>query len=524
MKAPFKVLFNNDTSNIISCVSPHHAKDAPFRPETLEASVDETAKAGVDAHLLSPGVGWVPCWQSKVYPWDAHVRFIRERFGRDPSENSLVQYLANGGDILDDFVAYCRQRGVAPFVSLRLNDPHGHELTAMPPEEIPDHAWRYPGWAWHVLTPHLIEHPQWRLSQDLSDWPGRVLNWAVPEVRAQKLALITEITEQYDIEGFELDFMRQCNFFRQGETTSSQRRNIMTDFVKQVRAALDRTAGRGRHRWLGVRVPCYLGVYDSLGLDLRSLVSAGVDMVNLSAHYYTIQQNDMAALRQIAPEASVYLELCHCTRTGPPVDTGAVYDIYPYRFTTPTQYYTAAHLAYARALDGISLFNFVYYREHGALEPGLACEPPFHVLGRLGDPEWLAAQPQHYVLSDAWTFVNDHPPLPRTRRGGESATFHFDMAPPSGGWQHGGRLRIQAEQSLGDSQWRAVLNGTELQETPDRSEPYENPYLSLLGTSAQHRAWVVPARALKEGENTVRIDMTKGQGAGVPVFVDFAIE
>ena len=43
-------------------------------------------------------------------------------------------------------------------------------------------------------------------------------NWAVPEVRAQKFALIRELCENYDLDGLELDFLRFYSFFRIEET------------------------------------------------------------------------------------------------------------------------------------------------------------------------------------------------------------------------------------------------------------------------------------------------------------------
>ena len=86
-----------------------------------------------------------------------------------------------------------------------------------------------------------------------------------------------------------------------------------------------------------------------------------------------------------------------------------------------------------------------------------------------------------------------------------------------------GRLRIQSPDDLGDSRWRAVMNGVELIETPDRSEPYDNPYSPLLGTPAQHRAWTVPATLCKDGINTIEITLLDG-GKPVPVvFLDVAM-
>ena len=50
-----------------------------------------------------------------------------------------------------------------------------------------------------------------------------MLNWAIPEVRAEKFALIQELCENYDFAGLELDFLRFYSFFRLNETTREQR-------------------------------------------------------------------------------------------------------------------------------------------------------------------------------------------------------------------------------------------------------------------------------------------------------------
>ena len=50
-QAPFQVLVSNDTTNIVSNVGPHHEREEPFRPEMIEASVDETA-GRTDVHTL----------------------------------------------------------------------------------------------------------------------------------------------------------------------------------------------------------------------------------------------------------------------------------------------------------------------------------------------------------------------------------------------------------------------------------------------------------------------------------------
>ena len=368
-----------------------------------------------------------------------------------------------------------------------------------------------------------VEHPEYRIGLDAKKTEQRVLNWAIPAVRAQKLAFIQELCENYDLDGFEMDFMRFYSLFQLDKTTSEQRRGIMTEFTRQVRAVLDRTTRDGRRRWLCARVPCYVEALDALGLDLPAMVGAGLDMVNVSASYFTQQQTDLAVIRRSVPEAAVYLEMCHSIWNGkkPP---GKGYDIFPFRRATPEHYCTAAHLAYARGADGVSAFNFVYYREHGGPGRGPFAEPPFHIFKHLGDRDWLAKQPQHWFLAPGWgcPFAKHRSVLPRKVEPDQTATFTLDLAPPVAGWKQNGRLRIQGESSLGESLWTAKLNGDPLTPTDDVSEPYPNPYPPMLGKPDEMRAWTVSAALLRDGPNKLEFTLASGPRLTL-AYLDLAI-
>ena len=121
-KPPFRVLYSNDTTNTVSCTSPWHKRGEPFRAQMLEATVDEVAGRGVDAHLLQPGLGWIPWWKSKVYPAAEHYRWFTERTGLEP--DSYGKYMQAGGDMVKVFLERCGRRAQAPFVSLHMNDSH----------------------------------------------------------------------------------------------------------------------------------------------------------------------------------------------------------------------------------------------------------------------------------------------------------------------------------------------------------------------------------------------------------------
>jgi len=521
-KAPFKVLFSNDTCNIETCTSPYSPREfsrndkpgQPFTPEMLEGTVDETAGTGVEVHMLQPGVGWVPWWTSKVYPYEEHVKFLTEWGKMDPSSSGFAVYMAAGGDMVKVFVDRCRLKGLVPFVSFRLNDSHGHEYVNAPREELP-------GWLWHVMTPIHVHHPEWRLGQDLNDWGTRVLNWAIPEVRDLKFRFIEEIIEQYDIDGFELDFMRHDNYFKQDETTSEQRLDIMAGFIGRVREVLDRTAKPGQHRWLCVRIPGHISGHHKLGIDIKSFADAGVDMFNLCSYFFTEQQSDMEIITEMVPDKAVYHESTCAAAFGKSLGP---YDQSFWR-VTDQMFYTLAHLTYSRGGSGISVFNFVYYRpHHGNPDIGPFYEPPFHVFNHAGDAAWVAKQPQHYFLGTNYSPYYQKTAIPQTMSAGKTAAFSLDMAPPTGGWKKGGRFRIQSETSLNGTTWKVKLNGGPLAPTDDCSEPYETPYVNCLGTPQTLRAWIVKPEMLIDGDNAVEVEMVSGDNEIKLVFIDFGIE
>lgn len=157
-KAPFRVIYSNDTTNITSCVSPFHKAREPFRATMLEATVDEV-EGLVDAHFLQPGLGMTPMWPSKVMPLEEHYAWIKERYGVGP--DSFGNFVMRGGDIVKVFVDRCRATKQAPFISFRLNDAHHKEFTHPKPGDKPG------GSMGMSVTRHYVEHPEFILNLSL---------------------------------------------------------------------------------------------------------------------------------------------------------------------------------------------------------------------------------------------------------------------------------------------------------------------------------------------------------------------
>lgn len=494
LKPPFKVLYTNDVTNIVGCVSPYHRKTQSFEPDMLRASIDEAKDA--DVQLLQPGLGWVPWWKSELYPPKEHYQRFMDRTGLQP--DSFGTYMLAGGDLVQLFVETCRRQGIVPFISFRLNDVHHLE-----------HAGRDTKQSQRVSL-FYEQHPEYRLDPKGQSPNDRLQNWALPEVREHKFAFIRELCKNYDIDGLELDFMRHRRLFQLDETTSSQRRQIITDFVRRVRDLLDRTAKPGRHRWLCARVPCFLSDHDPLGIDLPSLAEAGLEMANLSAFYFTLQQSDLARIRRMVPDIAIYLEMTHCTMVGP---SGGGYDSFTFRRTTDPQFYTTAHLAYERGADGVSLFNFAYFREHGKPGRGPFNEPPFHILQHLGDPAWLAQQPQWYVMAQTSARVKGAPQMPTTLKPGQSRLFSLDMSPIMTG--RNGLLRFMTANPSTDGCWTVTVNNRTLTPADCVANPIDHPYEAEWNNTDRYQCFTCPPDLLEDGQNEITIRLNSGPSATI---------
>ncbi len=496
---PFKMLFNHDGTYLTTCVSPW-ANQGLSIGEELKMSVREAADAGCDAVAFSPGNGEIPWWQSKFYPdhwtWSAQYTGHKkpDRFG---------QYVLDGGDMVRDFVDVCREKKINAIISIRLKDEHGVGEKSQ---------WVSRFWS---ENQHLRVDPR----------PGAVfgyrgLDWMYPKVTEQKLKYIREFCENYDIDGIELDFMRFFPFFNEELTTDAQRRQIINGFVCAVRGILDRTSPPGHRRYLGVRVPNRISMDKRFGFDLGYWDRQGwTDYAVISPSYCSQVENELPQLRDWIPDTSLLFEMTHCVTRSvdrswgrPGLGSDANYEV---RFTTLQKLITMANLAWQRGADGLSLFNFVYYRpghrgqiSGGKYNPG---EPPWKSIPKLLDRDWLVKQPQNYWVNWWWSsgYFPDQFVLPKVFVNQTECVFKLDVALP-----HvpvtGGVLRLEMTEITPELGWRVYLNDVLLPPSGQIGEPFKDSYGGFLGDPHQYCAFKIIPTALKNGENEIRIRLADG--------------
>lgn len=495
------VLFSNDTTNITSCVSPWRDPKEGFTDDHLRSTIREAAgaAAGAAVHMLQPGLGWIPWWKSELYSAKAHYEDFLGAYGLK-KPNAFGRYLLAGGDLVRALSDECGRLGVDPFISFRLNDGHHtRELKHSLETGKPDQA----------MSRHYWENlDAYRIGGDVSNWDEAVFDWAIPGVRDHKAALIAELCDTHEFAGLELDFLRHWTRFSTERTTARQRADLTTEFVKGVRAALDRKTWRDRPRWLGARVPAHLDIHPDQGIDLVRLVKeAGVDFINLSYSYFTIQDDAVERVRRLLPDTPVYVEMTHTTLTGKALSGSGTQ---PYLRTTDEQFYTTAHLAYEQGATGLSLFNFAYYREHSLPDLGPFHEPPFHVLAKLKDRDFLARQSQWYFLTAGRKDpVLATMQLPVLVQRNAPATFHL-RASPTAHHTRDGLLRFRAKEPIADREIEVRLNGSLLSSAPFVAKPIDHPYDVWLGEPDEVVCFQVPRELVRKGSNEIEFLLRTG--------------
>jgi len=219
---------------------------------------------------------------------------------------------------LDPLAMVCERAhelGMHLYASLRMNDGHFAFPNPQPdanPDQpdfgisSPDQLWNHQrGAERSPLTPQFWrDHPQYRIGED---WPGSrfaadLFDYAHPEVRERWLAIVAEMVAQYNVDGIEMDFMRNPFFFKFSAVDAG--RPLMTQFISCTRAILDEAGIRkGRHLGLAVRCPTALSGCDAVGLDVQAWVRNGlVDVLIPSPTRNNKFETDLRPLVEMAAE------------------------------------------------------------------------------------------------------------------------------------------------------------------------------------------------------------------------------
>ncbi len=401
------ILYNEDDSNRFM-LDPA----GTMKPERLDRLVDDLAGSQVTVMLICCNAKNT-AYESRV--WDVHgLGFDPARDNRQPyfgdtpdsDRDTLrgwahnIQLMRDGGvDPMRRMIDRCRQKGIRPWVSMRMNDVHDAHLARSP---LHSRFW--------------LEHRDyWRYPERFTAWNDRCLNYGLAPVREHALALIREVCERYDADGLELDWNRFPLHLREGEELTKGRE--LTEWMVEVRQVMRQAEGRWKHPiCLAARVPARPDVAEGTGLDAVAWARRGlIDHLIVAPFWATTDYDIPVEAWRKRLEGS-----------GVGVTAGLEVRIQPYPGgpvlpNTPERRRGAAMAALSRGSQGIYLFN---YFDVATAMPGL--------LREMHSVEAMAGKDRSYLVTYTDIAVPGRPipaALPRTLPPGGSAGFTLAPGP-----------------------------------------------------------------------------------------------
>ncbi len=415
MKSPaalcHRVLYTSDTCSLFYDAALVCPEGPPYGRTLIDRHVARLKASEVDTFLVNPNAQtvWYP---SRTLPTiiDNYRRDDREFFrghaeGMGLQGDKLDEYLSHcvkfynnyldfteaGIDWLQEVSLACRRHAVMPWLSVRMNDMHGADNPAGSFINWPGFADERLRLRGARLNPAKGTKAYWQ-----------ALNYECAEVRAYMRAMIHEVVNDYDYEGLELDWLRNPHCCEPGASETTVR--LMTAWIEEIRALTQaRARATGRPYPLGLRLPPSLTYLRSIGLDVKSLVQAGlVDFLGFSNFWQTSWDMPQERLRrELGDEVVLYGVIEDAPNWVPASIPGCPVD--PARRNPGIRYLSAsAPLLHANAAgklatgaDGIYVYNFHCTNEHEG--NGLVAD--YGALRQIGDAEALRGREKHYALA-----------------------------------------------------------------------------------------------------------------------------
>jgi hypothetical protein len=392
----------------------------------IRRAIDRLAGSQITAVMLSSGIGQsvnYPSQVSELSHWRPLKPEVRAELYRVMGEQAAGGiegvadlYRRDGTDCFHFLVEAVVQSGRQAFATMRMNDTHMVKLE-------------------HGEGPYTDAfyraHPEWRL-------PDAGLNYAVPEVRAHRLAMMEELLRRYPFTGLELDFLRGPPFFpssvvvapanpwpttarKTGEEAARWTEPgaqgphfprdlaeayapVMTEFLGEVRGMIDRLNGeQGRKIELCARVPSSLSGCRRVGLDPVAWHEHGcLNFLTIGKFLQLVFALPIAEFKRALPGLPVHASIDYVV--GGPLIDGYFHP----RDGTAEIYRGASAALYAQGADGLTLFNMFAAQCNGSDPAGRDWnhEEPMVVLGELGDPATLADTDKLYLVDAAFTLFD----------------------------------------------------------------------------------------------------------------------
>jgi len=298
--------------------------------------IDELVDLGIDTISYAVGDCSVLLYATKVGErWGHNVDLTGHDIWWRAAHNARLM-IAAGTDPLLLVCEHAQRRGFQFLPSLLLNMIHvAHDRVTN-----------------CRIADFTTEHPEWQVGEEPdypeahNDNPSR-LSFAVPEVRAERLAVIKELVEDYPGDGIELNLHDYAPFIARREV--AEHTETLTSWLRDIRGICDAAASRqGRAKRLVVRIGANAAGNKAMGLDVASWIGESLVDTVIGMQVTGGFDNDTSGLRGLVDLAAA---------TDVTVLAGMEATNHPE--LSPPVVRAAASNAYAAGVDGM-LFHTYY--------------------------------------------------------------------------------------------------------------------------------------------------------------------
>ena len=311
-------------------------------------------------------------------------------------------------------IDFAHGNGMEAFAHMSMNDCHD---SIMP----------------RVMHPFKKQHPDLVIETENS-LPDLQLyktayDFAHAEVRDRQYVIIEEVCQRYDVDGFEMDFIRHPMFFSRclrGEPATQEETQIMTSFMARIRKCADQAATRrGRPLLLSARVPDNFQLAKHLGMDVKTWIADDLVDILIAGGGYAPNSLSVKDFIQVAHEYDVLVYPCINQK---PWSCAAKWRQEGNRALAATWHQAGA--------DGIHFWNlatpFDPYNVKSQDELTATRRKCYACLNEVGDPRTLVANDKLYCVDGTvfvhYKHVSNSPPLPRNLRPGETCKLPLVLA------------------------------------------------------------------------------------------------
>lgn len=481
------LVINEDNSHFFGT-----RKAEEMTPAGLHAFVDQYAGSAV-THLFLNANAMRASYRSAVRDaiWDPVA-------GQEPLDlwpQNCKRLFEAGLDPYEVWINRCREKGISPWISMRMNDVHSVDEDN---NFMHSTFWR--------------EHPEcWRVPHgSASPWVNRAMNFAHAAVREHQMALVRELLERYDADGLELDWMR----FGYHLTPGREREEgvILTEFVRATRAlANEWSARRGHPVRLAVRVPAHPDAAAGLGMDGVAWARDGLVDLLIPCPFWSSSDFDIPVelwLERLGPAAATVTVAPGLEFNARPWPGGAAVA----NDLACARGFAAA--AYHRGADSIYLFNWM----DSETRPVEVSD--YQVLLRDGlSPQAVSHAARRHPVCYRDTVPADVPAdvqLPADAQAG--GRFRIYSGPRAESADVYVVIGLAPADAAGDARWEGTLNDHPL----GAAEPFAA--VQELGGGAVHAVRMAcPPDAVGEGNNLLAIRQVAGSTPQQIVWVELRV-